>query len=119
MNLLAKVVKKNVRSFKVWLGPSLIIKILLKSAQLLSKHFSPRLSLGILYFLFHKGKDTSVIPQSSVHHLVYVFPIFFRFRKCFNNFHLSKILLTNKFCLLKNVFLHIFTSMTSMLEKAE
>ena len=49
------------------------------------------LSLCILYFLFHKSKDTSAIPQPSIQHLVYVFPIFFRFHECFDNFHLSKI----------------------------
>ena len=66
MNFLAKVVKKNVRHFKVWLGPLSFRKILLKTAQLFSKHFSRGLSLCILYF-----------------------PIFFCFRKCFNNFHLK------------------------------
>ena len=69
-----------------WLGLLLFIKVLLKTVQLLSKHFPPSLSLCILYFGFHKGKDTSAIPQPSVHHLVYVFPIFFCFHKCFNNF---------------------------------
>ena len=66
----------------------------------------------IFYFLFHKGKDTSAISQPSVQHLVYVFPIFFRFYKCFINFHLSKnILITTSF-LLKYVFLYSFTPMT-------
>ena len=51
----------------------------------------------LLYFLFHKGKDTSAIPQSSVQHLVHVFPIFFRFHKCFINFHINKNILINKF----------------------
>ena len=68
------------------LGPLLFINILLKTVQLLSKHFPPSLCLCILYFRFHKGKDTSAIPQPSVHYLVYVFPIFFCFHKCFNNF---------------------------------
>ena len=68
---------------------ALFIKILLKTTQLLSKHFPSGLSLCIIYFLFHKGKDTSAIPQPSVHHLVYVFSIFFRFHKYFNNFHLT------------------------------
>ena len=54
-------------------------------------------SLCILYFLFHKRKDTSAIPQPSVQHIVYVFPIFFRFHKCFNNFHVNKKILINKF----------------------
>ena len=67
--------KENVRPFKVWLGPLLFIKMLLKIAQLLSKHFP---SCPFI-FLFHKGKDTSAIPQPSVQHLVYIFPIFFRF----------------------------------------
>ena len=48
-------------------------------------------------FYFHKGKDTSAIPKPSVPRLVYVFLIFFRFHKCFNNFHLSKNILINKF----------------------
>ena len=32
------------------------------------------LSLCILFFLFHKGKDTSGIPQPSIQYLVYLFP---------------------------------------------
>ena len=81
---------------KVRLCPLLFIKILLKTAQLLSQHFPSGLSLCIIYFLFHKGKDTSAIPQPSVQHLVYVFPIFFRFHKYFNKFHLKKNIV-NKF----------------------
>ena len=78
--------------YGLWLDPVLFIKILLKTAQLFSKHFRPGLSLCILYFLSHKGKDTSVILQWSIHHLVNVFPIFFGVRSCFNNFHWSNIL---------------------------
>ena len=80
--------KENVWPFKVWLGPLLFIKILLKTAQLFSKHFPSGKD---------KGKDTSAIPQPSVQHLVYVFPFFFRFHKCFNNFHFSKNILINIF----------------------
>ena len=112
MNFSAKVVKKNVRPFKVCLGHSLFIKILLKTAQLLSEHFPSDLLLCIPYFLFHKGKDTSAIPQPSVQHLLYVFSIFCRFHKFFNNFHLSKNILINKFFSLKHAFLYSFTSMT-------
>ena len=112
MKFLAKVMKKNVRPFNVWLGPLLFVKVFLKTTQLLPKHFPSGLCLCILYFLFHKSKDSSATPQSSVQHLVYVFPIFCRFHKCFNNFHLSKNILINKFFLLKHVFLHSFTSMT-------
>ena len=67
------------------------------SAQLLYKHFLSDLSLCIIYFPFHEGKDTSAISRPSVQHLVYVFPIFFRFRKCFNNCLLSKNILINIF----------------------
>ena len=52
MNLLAKVMKKNVRSFKVWLGSLLFIKILLKTAQLFSKHFPSGLSLFVSFISF-------------------------------------------------------------------
>ena len=97
MDFLAKVMTKNVRPFKAWLGFLLFIKILLKTAQLLPEYFPSGLSLCILYFLFHKSKDTSAIPQPSVQHLVYVFPIFYRFHNCFNNFHSSKNILINKF----------------------
>ena len=69
------------------------------------------LFLCILYFLFHKGKDTSGILQSSFQHLAYVFHIFFRFHKCFNRFHLSKNIFINKF-FQRSVFLYSFTSMT-------
>ena len=62
-----------------------------------SRYFLPGPSLCIFYFIFHKDKDSSAIPHPSVHYLVYVFPIFFCFHRCFNNFHLSKILLTYRF----------------------
>ena len=70
-----------------------------KTAQLFFKYFPPghSLSLCILYFLFHRDKDTFAIPQRSVHHLVYAFPFFFRFHECLNNFRSSQNLLTNKF----------------------
>ena len=111
MNFLVKVMKKNVvQPFKVWLGPLLFIKMLLETPQLLPKYFSSGLSLCILYFLFHKSNDTSAIPQPSVQHLVYVFTIFFHFYKCFNNFHLSKNILINKFfteaCVSSQFYLH-------------
>ena len=82
--------EESVRPFKVWLGPLLFIKILLKTTQLLFKHFSSDVPIRILYFLFQKDKNTSAIPQPSVQHLVYVFPIFFLFHKCFNKFHFCK-----------------------------
>ena len=94
--IFSKVIKKNVRTLKVWLAPLLVIKILLKTAELLSKHFPSGLSLFVS-FIYSKGKYTSAIPQPSVQHLVYVFLIFFRFYKFF---------------LLKHVFLHSFNSMT-------
>ena len=50
-----------------------------KTAQLLSKHFPSGLSLCIIYFLFHKDKDISAIPQPSVYYLIYVFSISFVF----------------------------------------
>ena len=79
------------------------------SKSMFLQNTSRRLLLLYL-FLFHKGKDTSAISQPSVQHLV--FPIFFRFYKCFINFHLSKnILITTSF-LLKYVFLYSFTPMT-------
>ena len=67
-HFLAKAKKKNVRPLEVWLGPLLFIEMLLKTAPLISKYFPSGLSLSlcILYFLFHKDKDTSEIPQSSV-----------------------------------------------------
>ena len=49
-----------------------------KTAQLFSKHLPPSLSLGTLNFFFHQGKDTSAIPQPSVHHDV-CFPHFLVF----------------------------------------
>ena len=97
MNFLAKIMKKNIRPFKVWVGPLLFKKIVLETAQLLSKHFTFELSLLSFISFFHKGKDTSGILQPSVQHLIYVFPIFFRFHKCFNNLHLSKNIFVNKF----------------------
>ena len=81
MNFLAKLMKKNVQPFKIWLGLLVFIKIIFENAQLLSKHFPPGLSLCILYFLFHKdkGKDTSAISQPVVQHLVLFSPLSFVF----------------------------------------
>ena len=90
----------------------LLIKMLLKTAQLLSKQFPSGLVLCITYFIFQIGKGTSAIPQPNVQHLVYVFPIFFRFHECFDTSHLIKNILINKFFSLKHVFLYSFTSMT-------
>ena len=82
MNFLAKVMKKNELPFKVCLGPLLFIKNTIKNCPTaLETYFPSGLSLCIFYFLFHKGKDTSAIPQLSVQHLVYVFPISFHFHK--------------------------------------
>ena len=75
MNIFAKLMKKKVRPFKVLI----VHKNTIKTAQLLSKHFPSGLSLCIIYFLFHKGKDISAIPQPSVHYLIYVFSISFVF----------------------------------------
>ena len=73
-------------------------KKLLKTAQLLSEHFPSGFSLFVSLISFiHKGKDTSAVPRPSVQHLLYVFLIFFRFHNWFNNFHLSKNILINKF----------------------
>ena len=63
----------------------------------LQAFFSRSFSFCTLYFLFHKGKGTSGILQPSVQHFVHVFPIFFRFHKCFNNFHLGKNIFINNF----------------------
>ena len=81
------------RPFKEFLGSLLFIKILLKTAQLFSKHFPP----GLLFLSFISFFMMVRIPHPRVHHLVYVFPFFFCFHKCFNIFDLRKNLLTNKF----------------------
>ena len=111
MNFSEKVMKQNIWPFKVWFGFLLFMKILLKSAQLLSKHFSSGLFLCILYFFsfffLHKSKDTTAIPQPSVQHLVYVFPIFFCFHIYFNSFLLSK-----------NILLMFLYSITSMSQRS-
>ena len=96
MDFLANVMTKDVRPFKVWLGFLLFIKMLLETAKLLPKNFTSGFSLCKLYFVSHKSKDTSPIPQPNVQHLVYVFPIFFCYHKCFDNFHLSKNMLIKK-----------------------
>ena len=52
INFSVKVMKKNVRPFKVWLGPLLFIKVLLKTSQLLSKHFPSGLSPFVSFISF-------------------------------------------------------------------
>ena len=66
-----------------WPLESLIVhENTIKTYSTILQAFSSRfLSLCILHFLFHKGKNTSAILQPTVHHLVYVSPIFFSFHK--------------------------------------
>ena len=97
MNFLVKVVKKNMRPFKVWLGPLLFIKIQFKIAQLFSKHFPPCLSFYFFYFFFHKRKDTFTIPQPSLHHLVYFSPFSFVFINALTTYTYAKISLQTTF----------------------
>ena len=71
--------------------------------------FPSDLSLCILYVLFHKGKDTSVVSQPSVQHLLYEHLVHLVCsHKCFNNFHLSKNILINKF-FHWNMYFYLFT----------
>ena len=61
----------------VW---SLIVhKKVLETPQLLFKHFPSGLSLCILYFLFHKVKDTSAIPHQAFSILYILYPFSFVF----------------------------------------
>ena len=109
MNFLAKVLKKSLQPFKVWLGPLLFIRVQLKAVQLYSKHFSPNLSLCILYLLFHKGKGTSTVRSSSC----ICFPHFLSFslNALITFFAEAKISMQINFSL-EHMFLPIFTSMT-------
>ena len=52
---------KNTSDGLLLLGSLLIIKILSKTAPLISKHSPPSLSLCILYFLFHSARNTFAI----------------------------------------------------------
>ena len=89
--------------FQSMASPLVVYKNVIKncSTVLNSPSIFPwSLSLYPLCYLFQKCNDTSAIPHSqatSVHYFVYVFPIFFRYHKGFNNCHLSKNLLTYKF----------------------
>ena len=77
MNFLAKVVKKNVQTFRVWLSPLLFIKILLKTAQLFSKDFPPALSLSLCSFIsfFIKARILlQFISQAFI--ILYMFSLF-------------------------------------------
>ena len=67
----------------------MFIKILLKLLNCSTKSFPSGPSHCIHYFLFYKDKDTRAFPQPSVQHLVYVFPIFFRFHTCLLNAKIS------------------------------
>ena len=44
----------------------------IKNCSTAPKNFPSGPSLCILYFIFHKGKDTSAVPQPSFQHIVYV-----------------------------------------------
>ena len=56
-------------AFQSWAWSLIVNNKLLKTNQQFSRHFPSGLPLCILYYLFHKGKDTSAIPQPSIHQL--------------------------------------------------
>ena len=89
--LFSKSNEEKLWSFNCWLGPLLFIKILLKTAQLLSKHFLSG------FFLFVSFISFFIKARILMQFLSPAFSIFFRFHKCFNNFRLSKNILINKF----------------------
>ena len=67
--LFSKSSKEKCTIFQSMTWSPIVHKILLKATQLFSKHFPPGLPLCFFYFLSHKSKDTSAIPQPSIHHL--------------------------------------------------
>ena len=76
INFLEKVIKKNVWPFKVWLGPLLFIKILLKTAQLLSKHFPFGLSLFVSFICFFIKARTLLEFLNQAFNILYMFSPF-------------------------------------------
>ena len=98
--LFSEINEEKYTAFQSMAWSLIVYKKLLETAQLLSNHIPSGLSLCILYFLFHKGNDTSVSPQTSVQHLVYVS----QFSCVFTNALITFAKL--------NVFLHSVTSMT-------
>ena len=102
--------KKNVWPFKIWLGPLLFIKILLKTAELLSQHFLSGLSPFASFISFSIKGRILLEFLNQAFSILYIFSHFLHFHKCFNNFHLSKNIFINKF-FHWNVFLYSFNSM--------
>ena len=106
MNFLAKLMKKIGQPFKVWLGPLLCIKILLETAQLLSKPFHPGLSLLIPFISFFIKAINFWNSSAKRSASCICFRHFLRFHKCFTSFYLSKNILINTFFYWNMCFLH-------------
>ena len=96
MNFLAKVVKKNVWPFRVWVGPLLFIKVLLNCSNVPQAFFSRSLSFVSFISLFVKARILLQFLRPAFI-ILYVLLIFSRFHKCYDNFHWSKNLPTSKF----------------------
>ena len=92
--LFSKINEEKCRAFQNMACFLIVYKNTIRNCSTTLQAFPFRsISLYPFFFLFHKSKDTSAIPQPSVQHLPYVFPHFLSF----SNFHLSKNTLINKF----------------------
>ena len=78
--LFSKINEENWTAFQSMAWSLTVHKNTIRNCSIALQAFSSRsISSYTLYFLFHKGKDTSGIPQPSLQHLVYAFVIFFAF----------------------------------------
>ena len=119
VDFLAKVMTKNVRHFKVWLGFLLFIKILLNLLNCSPSIFllvSLSLSLFVYFIYFFQAWILLEFLSQAFSILYMFFPIFFRYYKYFDKFHLTKNILIKKFFSLKHVFRHSFPSVTHFFE---
>ena len=117
--LFSKSNEEKCKAFQSMAWSLIVHKNAIKNCSTALQAFSFRsLYLCTLHFLFHKVKVTSGITQPSVQHLVYVFPIFCRFHKCFNNLHLSKNIFISKF-FHWNVFLCLSVSLWSKITSCD
>ena len=78
--LFSKINEEKCRAFQNMACFLIVYKNTIRSCPTTLQAFPFRsISLYPFFFLFHKGKDTSAIPQPSVQHLPYVFPHFLSF----------------------------------------
>ena len=107
--LFCKINDKKWRAFKNMACSLIVYKNTIRNCSTALQAFLFRsISLYPFFSFFIKARILLQFLSQAFSIFLMFSPIFFRFHKCFNNFHLSKNILINEFFSLRHVFLRVF-----------